>query len=136
MKYEYLEHTADIKFRAYGKNIEEAFTNAAYALTNIMTDNTKVQKKLRRHIKVDAQDEKSMLYDFLETFLVLFDSEEFILAKVEHIKINGNRLSAEVIGDNELADYDIDTHIKAITYQEMEIIKEKDKVTIQVIPDL
>mgnify|MGYP006451174011 FL=1 len=36
--YEFLEHTADEKFRAYGKTLEEAFINAALATAKIMTD--------------------------------------------------------------------------------------------------
>ena len=32
MKYKFLEHTADVKFRAYGNGLEEAFSNAALAL--------------------------------------------------------------------------------------------------------
>ena len=41
-KYEYLEHTADTKFRAYGETMEETFTNAALAMMNVMVDAIKV----------------------------------------------------------------------------------------------
>ena len=32
MKYKFLKHTADIKFQAFGKNIEDVFENSALAL--------------------------------------------------------------------------------------------------------
>ena len=34
-RFEVMEHTADAKFKAFGKNDEEKFTNAAVAMFNI-----------------------------------------------------------------------------------------------------
>ena len=42
MKHKFLPHTADVKFRAYGKSLEEAFSNAALALTEVIADPKKV----------------------------------------------------------------------------------------------
>jgi len=36
MKYKFLEHKADIKFRAFGENVSEAFENSALAMFNAM----------------------------------------------------------------------------------------------------
>ena len=45
-KFVYLEeHTADVAFIAYGKDLNEAFENAAKAMFNVMTDISKVDKK-------------------------------------------------------------------------------------------
>ena len=80
MKYEYLSHTADTKFKAYGKTLEEAFAKAALALTNVMVDSTKIQKKITKKIVARGDDLESLLYDFLEQFLIFLDSENFFLA--------------------------------------------------------
>ena len=37
-KFEFLEHTADVYIAAYGKNLAEAFENAAFAMSNVMTE--------------------------------------------------------------------------------------------------
>ena len=37
MKYEFIDHTADIKFRSYGNTLDESFENAAYALKEIIS---------------------------------------------------------------------------------------------------
>ena len=37
-KFEFLEHTADSKIRAYGKSFEEAYQNAALAMASLMYD--------------------------------------------------------------------------------------------------
>ena len=137
-QYEFLPHTADVKFRAYGSTMAEAFSNAALALREIVTED-KVKGKIEKVISVESEDEKALLYDFLEQFLILLDSEDFLLGSVEELKIKKNekfKLNAVVKGDTDLKKYKTETHIKAVTYQEMEIKKEKDRYMLQVILDL
>ena len=139
MKYEFLPHTADVKFRAYGNTLEEAFSNAALALTDIIVDPESVKAKVRKTIEVESEDEKALLYDFLEQFLILLDIEGFLLHKVEKLEIKKNdkfHLQATVVGDNKPESYETKTHVKAITYQEMEIKKQNNKYIIQVVPDI
>ncbi len=136
MKYEFLPHTADVKFRAYGKTMEEAFSNAALALTEVITDYNKIEPKIEKIIEISSEDDKALLYDFLEQFIVLLDSESFLLNSIKEIKIEGNKLKAVVVGDTEISKYKTETHIKAMTYQEMEIKKEKGKYMLQVVLDL
>ena len=93
-KYKFLPHTADVKFRAYGKSLEEAFSNAALALTSVITDPSKVEAKVEKKISVSSEDEKALLYDFLEQFLILLDSEGFLLNSVKELKISGLKLTA------------------------------------------
>ena len=136
MKYEFLEHTADAKFRAYGKTLSEAFENAAYAMEEVITDYTKVKPLIKKTISIGSENKEALLYDFLEQFIFLLDSENFILNKIEKIKIKDNKLTAEIVGDNKIDDYDIKTSIKAVTYQEMFIKQEKNQFVVQVIVDI
>jgi len=138
-KYIYLPHTADAKFRAFGKSLEEAFANAAYAMTDVITDHKKVSNTIKKKIHVTSEDEKSLLYDFLEQFLILLDTEKFILSKIINITIRQKKklsLVAEFSGDNHPGYYETKTTIKAVTYQEMEVIQEKGRVTLQVVVDI
>jgi SHS2 domain-containing protein len=139
-KYIYLPHTADAKFRAFGATLESAFKNAAYAMTDIMTDHTKIDPNMRRKISISSEDEKSLLYDFLEQLLVLLDTHGFLLREVKKITIYEKKkrlvLVAHVLGDKYTRRYDIKTTIKAVTYQEMEIKHEKGRVTLQVVVDI
>lgn len=138
-KYIYLPHTADAKFQAYGKSLEEAFANAAYAMTDVITDHKKISNVIKKKLHVTSEDEKSLLYDFLEQFLILLDTEKFLLGKVIKITITQKKklsLVAEISGDNHPEYYQTKTTIKAVTYQEMDIIKEKGKVILQVVVDV
>jgi SHS2 domain-containing protein len=133
-KFEFLEHTADIKFQAFGESAEEVFSNSAGAMTTAMSDD-KIEEKIFHKIKVKAEDYEGLLYRFLEELLVLFDGENFIMAKVKKIKIEGMELEAEVVGDDAKG-YEIHEHIKAITYSEMFVKKQKNKWTAQVVLDV
>ena len=42
-KYEIIDHTADIGAKAYGKNLSEAFENAAKAMFDIITDKSEIE---------------------------------------------------------------------------------------------
>lgn len=134
--YEFLPHTADAKFRAYGKTLEEAFTNAAYAMADVITDHRKIKPTAEKTISVESENKEALLYDFLEQFLILLDSEGFLLNKIKELKIKNNKLTAKITGDTNPKKYEIKTHIKAVTYQEMFIKKEKGVYMIQVIVDI
>ena len=132
-KYEYLEHTADIKFLAYGKTVEEAFENAAYAMFNSMSSD-KVKNKEKKIFKVKGNDYCGLLYNFLEEFLVLLDTDNFFLSEVK-VKIKGFVLEAEVYGDS-VKNYETNIDVKAVTYNQMFVKKEKELWVAQVVIDV
>jgi len=135
MRYKFLEHTADVKFRAFGKTLEEAFSNSALALVETMTRNIKIKPRIKKNISVSGSDLENLLYNFLEEFLFLFDSERFVFAKIEKIEIKDNKLEAEILGDN-ADNYNISNDVKAVTYNSMFVKIETGKVTIQVVLDV
>ena len=138
-KYEFLEHTADVKFLAYGKDLAEAFSNAALATFAIMTDITKIKEKIKKEVKIEATKKEPLLYDFLEQLVFLMDTQGFLLSKIKKLEIEEKKgkykLKAVVEGDN-ADNYDVHTAIKAVTYNDMFIKEGKNKVIIQVVHDI
>ena len=139
-KYKFLPHTADAKFQAFGKTLDEAFSNAALAMFSVMFETEKIKPKLTKTIEVKASNKESLLYNFLEELLFYLDSETFFLHKVKTLRItkhNGDLiLFSEVVGDTDLSGYAIHSEVKAVTYNEMFIKQEKNKVVVQVVVDL
>ncbi len=135
-KYEFLEHTADTKLRAYGKNIEEQFSNAALALTAVMFDPEKIEEKITKSIAIKGSDLKSLLYNFIEELLYLIDTQSFIVHKVTGIKISEMNkkhiLSATLIGDKISDKYENFGSVKAVTYNEMEIKPDYVQVVLDI----
>ena len=139
--FEFLEHTADAYIAAYGRDLAEAFENAALAMFEVMTDIGKVKPEVKEQVEVVAEDEYALLYSWLEKLLVKFDIEDVLFSKFKVLDLKkiaeGFILRAEVWGEK----FDAKKHtqkvgVKAVTYHMMEIIKEKDKVTLKFILDI
>ena len=135
-KFKFLEHTADRKFQAFGKTLEKVFENSALALFNIIYDE-KISENKKFKISVKGKDLESLMYNFLEEFLVLIDSKNFLPAKIVNFKLNKKtlKINAEVVGDD-AENYNISEHVKAITYNEMFVKKIKGKWTSQIVLDI
>ncbi|MEK6890519.1 MAG: archease [Nanoarchaeota archaeon] len=123
----FLKHTADVKFEVKGRTLGNCFENAALAMFKTIYHG-KVKSKIKKKISVRGKDLESLMYNFLEELLFLFDAKDFILSKIK-IKIrefNGEdiELKADLIGDN-LKNYEIGLVIKAVTYNSMSIKKSK-----------
>ena len=134
-KFKFLQHTADVKFLAYGKTLEEVFENSALAMIKYLTEK-KVRERKRIKIHVHGNDIESLMYNFLEEFLFLLDSENFLICSIKNLKIDREnfRIECEVLGDDAL-DYKV-SHIKAVTYNEMEINHVGDGWIAQVVLDV
>jgi SHS2 domain-containing protein len=139
-RYKFLEHTADAKFQAYGKTLEEAFANAALALTDVVIEQIDVHPNEARKIEVISESKESLLYDFLEKILLLMETSRFAIADIPELEIKTKgkefQLNVMLLGDVGLEKYDYKRDVKAITYNDMFIKEEKGKVVLQVVVDL
>jgi len=140
-KFEFLEHTADVYIAAHGKDMEEAFENAALAMFEVMTDTAKVSAHEDDSVKVEAEDEYALLYSWLEALLVKFEVSGMLYSKfkISHLRetSEGFKLEATVWGEKFNAEkHSQKVAVKAVTYHRMEIIKELDKVTLEFILDI
>ena len=137
MKYKFLNHTSEAKFQAYGKNLEESFVNAGLAMTSILVDG-KISNKIKKHIKLKTKNKESLLYDFLQELLYLIDTEGLLLSSISKITIKCQEeclLQATLLMDY-AKNYETTGHVKAITYNEMFIKEEKNKVIVQIVVDV
>ena len=134
--YEYFEVTADIGFKSYGNDLNEAFENAGLAMFNIITDTDGVVPEREISFEITSEDDVSLLYDYLEE-LLFFHEIEFMLFSEFHVQIDDNlHLKATIKG--ECIDWDKHerkTEIKAITFHKMDVIKD-DVVELHAIVDL
>jgi len=135
MKFKFLKHTADIKFRAYGNTLNKVFENSALAMYNAVYPR-KIKSKIKKSFIVKGKDLESLLYNFLEELLVLFDSQDFIASKI-NVKIDKKEMILKcVIYGDKVGNYDIGLTIKAITYNSMYVKKSKEGYVSQVVLDV
>src|SRR3989344_353579 len=135
MKYKFLPHTADLKFKAEGKTLNEVFENSALALTSALHEGN-VKGKIRKSFKIEGYDLEAMMFRFLEEILFLFETKGFLLSKTK-VKIDKERKSLEVelIGE-EKKGKTARHYIKAVTYNEMFVKKVGKDWISQVVLDV
>jgi SHS2 domain-containing protein len=138
-KFRFLEHTADAKFQAFGRTLEEAFSNAALATAALMWDPEAIERKIRVPVRVQGLDHEQLLVHFLEEILYLVETRFFLVASVEAVRIKndpmGYTLEGILWGDTNSNRYETYGGVKAITYNEM-AIRQNDRFTIQVVVDI
>ena len=134
--FEYFDVTADIGFRSYGKNLNEAFENAGLAIFNIISDTEDINPTDEISFEITSEDEVSLLYDYLEE-LLFYHEVEFMLFSEFHVEIDENlHLKAIIKGEPINWDkHERKTEIKAITFHKMHV-KKTDFVELQAIVDL
>ncbi len=135
MKFRFLEHTADVKFQAFGKNTEEIFENSALALKEAICGKTRIRERKEKTINAEGKDSESLLYNFLEEILYLLDAEDFMISKIKKISIDKMKITAVISGDK-ASDYNFTNSVKAVTYNEMFVKEQKGKWTAQVVLDV
>ena len=134
-KFKFLEHTAHIKFQAFGKNVEEVFENSALAFKEAVCGKMKIKEEKEKIIKVSGRDFESLMYLFLEKILYLLEAENFLISNIKEIEIKNFKLKAKIVGDS-AKNYKFTDSVKAVTYNEMFIKKQKDKWISQVVLDV
>jgi len=124
MKYEILEHKADLKIRAFGKTKEELFLNAMLGMFGGARYETDAKsKKLKVKIKIKSVDLFSLLVDFLSEILYLVETKKLVFEKVKFRKFTDNEIEAILIGKklNRMG-----VHIKGVTYHDLDIRQRKE----------
>ena len=136
-RYEFLDHTADVLIRAFGNNISECFENAAKAMFDVITDNSKIKNIGQYNIKLKSPDLEQLLVDWLSELLFLNSTNNLVFGDFKLKLDNKNlNLEAKIYGEK----FDINKHkngieIKAITYHMLKV-NNKKPFSVQVLFDI
>jgi SHS2 domain-containing protein len=130
MRYENLEHTADVMIKAYGSTLEECFLNAAFGMIDQILDASKVRPTVEENITVEAETVEDLLYNFLSEVLFIFDAKRLALVDF-NVSISDRRLSCRAKGEG----FDPERHgpkqeIKAVTYHMLQVNEKEPSVTV------
>jgi len=136
--FEVINHTADVGVVAYGANLSQAFANAARALFSLITEPESVEETLSREIELRAPDEESLLVEWLNELIYLFDTENILFKRFEVSELGGGRLRARGYGEKvNRSRHQLKTGIKAATYHMLSVSQDEDDVyRVKVIFDI
>ena len=139
--FEYLEHTADVKFRAYGTTPDQMLSNAAAALFGAMISPGQVKAKELWQVELESEDLEDLAYQWLSEIVFLFETESAVFSRfqvaLEEVQDGrGWKLRAEIGGER----MDPERHsflaeVKAVTRHKFAIEK-NERWCIQVVLDV
>lgn len=131
-KYEFLPHTADLKIRVYGHSFKEIIKNSLLALKDYL--GTKLTKeKVEKEIKVQNENERDLLIDFLSEVLAQIYIEKAIFIEFKEEILTQTEIKGKIVG---FKFKNLTKDIKAITYHQAKLEKEKNNLIFEFIVDI
>ena len=136
-RYEVMDHTADIGIVAFGRSLAEAFSNAAYAMFDILTDADSIKETDSFDLQISASNVEELLVVWLDELLYRYETERFVCKRFVIDDMSHTSLCATVFGEKvDLSRHEIKTEIKSVTYHHLKVEKINDVWRVQVIFDV
>ncbi|MFS8782696.1 archease [Synechococcus sp. R5-16] len=136
-RWEHFEHMADIGVRGYGATPEEAFAQAALALTAVVTSVDEVAP--REHLEIElgnAGDLELLLVDFLNAVIYEMAVRGMLFGKVE-VHLAKEHLKASLWGERvDHAKHRPAVEVKGATYTELKVAREGELWVAQCVVDV
>ena len=125
-----LDHAADVMVKCTGKDLEECFGNAAYAMFDQIVDASKIEHALTREIDVSGNDDEERLYAFLSELLFITDCESLVFNSF-NVRFDGDRVICTAEGEPlDTKKHHARAEIKAVTYHMLSVDRETPSVTV------
>jgi SHS2 domain-containing protein len=126
MSWEHFPHGADIGVRGIGATRDEAFEEAALALTAAVTDPAGVRERTAVHVEREAADDELLLIDWLNALIYDMATLKLVFARTE-VHIEKQRLVATAWGETlDRARHGPAVEVKAATYSELSVARRDD----------
>ena len=129
--FEEIPHKADAAIIAYGLSLPELFSHAALGLYHLLGSTNESKGGVEDAILLQAPDIETMLVSFLTELLFL--AEKGTLVEICELVINNNTLRARIL---KMCDQNYSNVIKAVTFNEMKIIKKDGFFQTRIVFDL
>ena len=126
MPWEHFPHGADIGVRGIGATREEAFEQAALALTAVVTDPSRVEGKLAVQIAREAPDDELLLADWLNALVYEMVTLKMAFGRFS-VQLDGGKLQATAWGEPlDATRHHPAVEVKGATYTELAVTHRDD----------
>lgn len=124
--WEHFAHGADIGVRGIGSTKEEAFEQAAAALTGVLTDPVAVYSKTEVAIECEAGDSEALLVEWLNALIYQMAVRKMIFGRFA-VRFEGNRLFGRASGEEvDVSRHEPAVEVKGATYTCLYVGKNAD----------
>ena len=132
--FEEIEHTADRALRIYGSNLEELLLNAAQGMNSLMAaKHIPCSEHQEKFVELEAMDTESLLVDWLSELAYWAEIEMFVFYEFKIESVSPTHLRAKIYGTRVTQ---LEKHIKAVTYHNLEIVQTEKGLTATVVFDV
>lgn len=123
-RWEHFPHQADVGVRGLGATLEQAFEQAALALTAVVTDPADVAAKEMLQLSCIAPDAELLLVDWLNVLIYEMVTRNMLFSRFE-VHLEDSRLTARVWGEAlDVARHRPAVEIKGATYTELKVAQQ------------
>jgi len=120
-RWEHFAHEADIGVRGFGQTREEAFEQAALAVTAVVTDPKTVMDKEVVDITCEAPDEELLFVDWLNALVYEMATRSMLFSRFE-VGIDGQQLHGKAWGEKvDVARHQPAVEVKGATYTSLRV---------------
>lgn len=121
MSWETFAHEADVGVRGIGATLDEAFAEAALALTSVICDPAQIRPKQAVAIECAAPDEEMLLLDWLNGIVYRMATRHMLFSRYE-VTIQGSHLVATAWGESvDVARHQPAAEIKGASFCELAV---------------
>ena len=141
LRYRLLPHMTDAFVEVQAPTLAGVFEEAAFAMFDVMTDPTAIERSFVDQFEVTSHDEISLFHDWLEQLLLKFDLDGKVYSVFHVEKINPQNenlyLAAKAQGGLfQRGRHPAKVEIKAVTYHRMEVRATPEGYVARYILDL
>lgn len=125
MRYEEIEHTADVGIRAYGRTLDELFANAAEGMFSLIADLPAVKPVGEIEVRLTADDIPTLLLRWLTELLYVHETERLLFSSSDS-KVVGTSIVGHARGEPiDKRRHELKLAIKAVTRHRLTVDPEK-----------
>jgi SHS2 domain-containing protein len=124
--WEHFPHEADMGVRGMGATLEQAFGQAALALTAVVTDPVAVIPTKMIELSCEAPDVELLLVDWLNALIFEMATRSMLFSRFE-VRLEGQRLDAKAWGETlDVARHHPAVEVKGATYTALTVARQPD----------
>ena len=121
MRFEEINHTADVGIRAFGGTAEELFANAAAGMFSLVVDLETVKPTGEMEVRVTADDLPGLLVSWLTELLFLHETQRLLFSDFD-VRIDGLAVRGRARGETiDKGRHELRVAIKAVTYHRLTV---------------
>lgn len=124
-QWEHFAHEADMGVRGFGGSKEEAFEQAALALTGVVTDLEKLQPNEVIDINCEAPDDELLFVDWLNALVYEMSTRNMLFSRFE-VHIEGQKLTGKAWGERvDVVRHQPAVEVKGATYTALKVSQDR-----------